>query len=167
MTYLICFDDHRIFTEDIRKRFSDISRYSIESFNSQDEFADHCRKEAENKSCKVAIIGVPDTVEQFDMIQKLTSEVKRYDPKTGLILLIPEGKTEELKKYLRSNIDAYIPKNTNAILRIHNTVKKLISEYNISIYRKRRNFSLYVLAAFLIISVLLLLLAYLRLPEYF
>ena len=167
MTYLICYDDHRTFTEDIRKRFSDTTRYTVESFHSQQEFIDHCRKETETKSCKVAIIGVPDAAEQFAMVEKLTTEVKKSDPETGLILLIPGDKMEGLKKVVRSNIDAYIPRNANAILRIHNTVKKFISEHNIAIYRKRRNFSLYVLLAFLILSALLILIAYIRLPEYF
>jgi hypothetical protein len=167
MTYLICYDDHRTFTEDVRKRFSDSTRYSVESFQSQQEFIDYCRKETENKSCKLAIIGVSEAPEQFIMIEKLAGEVKKADPKTGLILLVPANKMEELKKVVRSNIDAYVPKNTNAILRIHNTVKKYISEHNITIYRKRRNFSLYVLLAFLILSALLILIAYFRLPGYF
>ena len=167
MTYLICYDDHRTFTEDIRKRFSDTARYTVESFHSQHDFIDHCSKETENKSCKVAIIGVPDTAEQFAAIEKLTVEVKKSDPETGLILLIPGDKMEALKKVVKSNIDAYIPRNANAILRIHNTVKKLISEHNIAIYRKRRNLSLYVLLAFLILSALLVLIAYIRMPEYF
>jgi len=167
MTYLICYDDHRTFTEDVRKRFSDSTKYTVESFHTRQEFIDHCRKETENKSCKVAIIGVPEASEQFETIENLTVEVKESDPKTGLILLIPGEKMDALKKVVRSNIEAYVPRNTNAVLRIHNTVKKLISEHNISIYRKRRNFSLYVLLAFLILSGLVILITYFRMPEYF
>jgi len=167
MTHLICYDDHRVYSEDVRKRFSDTSRYTVESFHSQQEFIDHFRKETENKSCKVAIIGVPDAEEQFQMIENLTMEVKKPDRDTGLILLVPGEKMEALKKVVRTNIDAYVPRNANAILRIHNTVKRLLSEHNISIYRKRRNFSLYVLLAFLILSALLILIAYIRVPEFF
>ena len=105
----------------------------------------------------MAIIGVPDAMEQFEMIEKLTMEIKKIDPKTGLILLVPPDKMEELKKAVRFNIDAYIPRNANSILRIHNTVKKLISEHNITIFRKRRNFSFYVFLVFLILSALLIL----------
>jgi len=68
---------------------------------------------------------------------------------------------------MKFNIDAYIPKNANSILRIHNTVKKLISEHNIGIFRKRRNFSFYILLAFLLLSALLIIVAYFKLPEYF
>ena len=72
-------------------------------------------------------------------------EIKKIDHRTGLILIGPPDKMEEIKKTVKFNIDAFIPKNANSILRIHNTVKKLISEHSIGIFRKRRNISLYVL----------------------
>ncbi len=167
MTYLICYDDHRNFTEDVKKRFSDTSRYQVISFHAKQDFLTYFRKEAENSSCKVAIIGVPDAREQFEAIEELTLEIKKADPKTGLILLVTPDKMDDLKKTIRFNIDAYIPRNANFILRIHNTVKKLFSEHNIAIFRKKRNFSLYVLLAFLVLAALIILLAYLRMPEYF
>jgi len=134
MTYLICYDDHRTFTEDVKKRFSDTSRYVVVSFHTKQDFLEHLRKEADNSSCKVAIIGVPDAVEQFETIDGLTQEIKKTDQKTGIILLVPGDKMDELKKTLKFNIDAYIPRNSNSILRIHNTVKKLFSEHNITTY---------------------------------
>lgn len=167
MTYLICYDDHRNFTEDVKKRFSDTSRYHVASFHNRQDLLDYCSKEAENSSCKIAIIGVPDAREQFESIDELTQKVKSTDPATGLILLIPPDKMDDLKKSIRFNIDAYIPRNANSILRIHNTVKKLFSEYNISVYRRKRNFSLYVLLIFAALAVLLLIAARFRFPEYF
>ena len=167
MTYLLCFDDHRNFTEDIRKRFSDTSRYTVESFHTKQEFFESCRKEREKRSCKVAIIGVSDAKEQYEMIDEMTMEIKKIDPKTGLILFVPAEKMDDLKKAVRFNIDAYIPRSSNAILRIHNAVKKLISEQSIVIFRKRRNFSFYVLIGFLFLIALLILVAWLRLPQYF
>lgn len=167
MTFLICYDDHRSFTEDVKKRFTDTSRYHVVSFHAKQDFLSYFRKEAENSSCKVAIIGVPDAREQFESIEELTLEIKKADQKTGLILLVAPDKIDDLKKTIRFNIDAYIPRNANSILRIHNTVKKLFSEHNITIYRKKRNFSLYVVLAFLVISAILLLAAYFRFPEYF
>jgi hypothetical protein len=68
---------------------------------------------------------------------------------------------------VKFNVDAFIPKNTNSILRIHNAVKKLISEHGIGIFRKRSNFSFYVLIGFVLLSVILLIVAYFRLPQYF
>jgi DNA-binding NarL/FixJ family response regulator len=167
MTYIICYDDHRVFTEDIRKRFSDPERYNVESFSNGQEFVSHLRKVSENKSCKVAIIGVPEAEEQFRSIKSLTEEVKRTDSSTGLVLLIKSEKMEALKRIMNKDIDAYIPRNANTILRVHNTVKRFISEHNISVYRRRRNLSVYILLAFLFLSAIAVLIAYMTMPEYF
>lgn len=167
MTFIVCFDDHRSFTDDIRKRFSDSTRYSVVTFATQSEFIGHFIKEKENSSCKVSIIGVPDTLENYEIVEKLTSEIKKTDPRTGIILLVNGDKMEALKKVVRINIDAYIPRNINAILRIHNTVKRLISEHNINAFRKKRNLALYALLGFILISVLTLVISFFRAPHYF
>ncbi|HOU01346.1 MAG: hypothetical protein GT600_06355 [Bacteroidales bacterium] len=167
MTYLICFDDHRNFTDDIRKRFSDNTRYTVLSFITQSDFTEHFIREKENKSCKVAIIGVPDVLDNYDLVEKLTSEIKKSDPMAGIILLINGEKLELVKKAVRTNIDAYIPRNSNSILRIHNTVKRLISIHNISTFRKKRNLALYVLLSFILLSVLILVISFFKAPQYF
>jgi hypothetical protein len=166
-THLYCFDDYRGFSEDVKKRFSDLTRYTVVSFQTREEFINHLEAEKEHTFCKVAILGLHDTKEQFEMIDKLIMEIKMIDTRTGLILLGPPEKMELIKKSLKFNIDAYIPKNGNSILRIHNTVKKLISEHSIGIFRKKRNISVYVLLGFLLLSVILILVAYFRLPQYF
>jgi DNA-binding NarL/FixJ family response regulator len=167
LTTLLCYDDHRTFTEDVRKRFSDTTQYEVVSFHTKQELLNQCNKESDNSSCKVAIIGVPDTKEQFQAIDEMTMEIKRIDPRTGLILLVQGDKMEDLKKVVRFNVDAYIPRNANTILRLHNAVKKIISEHSIAIFKKRRNLSLWFLFGFLILSALAILIAYLRFPNYF
>jgi DNA-binding NarL/FixJ family response regulator len=166
-THIYCYDDHRGFSEDVRKRFTDLSRYTVVSFQTREEFINQILAEKENHFCKVAILGLHDTKEQFEMIDQLTVEIKKIDPGTGLILLGPADKMEVIKKTLKFNIDAYIPKNANSILRIHNTVKKLISEHSIGIFRKKRNFSFYVLLGFIFLAAILILVARFRLPQYF
>ncbi len=166
-THIYCFDDHRGFSEDVRKRFSDTSRYLVLSFQTVEEFIGKIENEREHMFCKVAILGMHDTKEQFEMIDKLAMEVKRIDHKIGLILLGPPDKMSDIRKTVKFNIDAYIPKNNNSILRIHNSVKKLISEHNIRIFKKRRNLSFYILLAFLVLSALFLIFSYIRYPDYF
>ena len=166
-THLFCYDDHRGFTEDVRKRFTDLSRYTVESFQTQEEFLSSLEAAKEHNFCKVAILGLHDTKEQFEMIDRLAAEVKKIDAKTGLILLGPPDKMEMIRKTVRFNIDAYIPKNANSILRIHNAVKKLISEHSIGIFRKRSHVSIYVLLGALLLAILFLILAYFKLPHYF
>jgi hypothetical protein len=166
-THLYLYDDHRGFSEDVRKRFSDTARYTVFSYPVVEEFIGKIEEEKLNNFCKVAILGLHDTKEQFEMIDRLTMDVKRIDPSTGLILFCPVDKLEEIKKSVKFNIDAYIPKNANSVLRIHNAVKKHISQYNISIFRKRRNISFYILLAFLTLTALLMIIAYFKLPGYF
>ncbi len=166
-THLFCYDDHRGFSEDVRKRFNDTTRYTVVSFQTREEFIDHLEQEKLHNFCKVAILGVHDTKEQYEMIDHLTTDIRRIDQRTGLILLGPPDKMDEIAKCIKFNIDAYVPKNANAILRIHNTVKKLISEHSIGIFRKRRNFSLYVFLVFFLLSLMLILVSYFKLPGYF
>jgi hypothetical protein len=166
-THIFCYDDHRGFSEDVRKKFTDLSRYTVLSFQTREEFIDCIEQEKEYNYCKVAILAVHDTKEQFEMIDHLTMEIKRIDRATGLILLCPSDKVELIKKSVKFNIDAYIPKNGNSILRIHNAVKKLISEHGISIFRKKSNISVYLLAGFLLLSIISIIIAYFRFPQYF
>jgi DNA-binding NarL/FixJ family response regulator len=167
LTTLLCYDDHRSFTENVRKRFSDVKQYEVLSFHTKQDFLNQCNAESDNSSCKVAIVGVPDAKEQFQAIDEMTMEIKRIDPRTGLILLVPGDKIEDLKKVVRFNIDAYIPRNANTILRLHNAVKKIISEHSITVFKKRRNVALWFLIGLLIFSALALVIAYLRFPNYF
>jgi DNA-binding NarL/FixJ family response regulator len=166
-TYLFCYDPYRNFSDDVRKRFADKSKYTVITFHNLEDFSDHLEKQKEHNFCKVAILGLQDNKENFETIDHLTIDIKRIDPSTGIILLCPQDKTDEIKKTIRMNIDSYIPRNANQVLRIHNTVKKLISEHSLLIYRRRRNFSFYFLLGFLAVSILLAVIAYFRFPQYF
>ena len=166
-THIFCYDDHRGFSEDVRKKFTDLTRYTVLSFQTREEFVNSIEQEKEHNNCKVAILALHDTKEQFEMIDHLTMEIKRIDPATGLILLCPPDKVELIKKSVRFNIDAYVPKNGNSILRIHNAVKKLISQHSITIFRKRSNISVYLLAGILLLSIISIIVAYFRFPIYF
>ncbi len=167
MTYMICLDDHRSFTGELKKRFPDNSRYDVKSFITSEEFIDHLRKQKENSSCKITIIGVSETTDDYRRTRKIVKEVKAIDQNTGIILLGPEDRMEALKKNVIGIIDAYIPKNSSAILRIHNITKRLISEYKINKYKIRRNISLYVLFVFLFLAAIIVLVAYFRFPHFF
>lgn len=166
-TYLFCYDDHRNFSEDVKKRFSDQSKYNVMTFHNMDDYLNHLLKLKENNFCKVAILGLQDTKENFEIIDHLITEIKKIDMSTGIILLGPPDKMEEIKKAIRINIDSYIPRNANQILRIHNTVKKLVSEHSLLIYRKKRNFSFYFLLIFIAIAILLVVIALFKFPDYF
>lgn len=166
-TYLFCLDEHRNFYEEIRKRFADETKYKIVLSGSHSEFRTTFFEEMAHRGCKVAILTIYEGREQGLLAENLIREIKKAEPATGLVLVYPAEKSEEIKNTLKLNIDAYIPKNDNAILRLHNAIKKAGSEYNLHICRRRRNISLYVLIGFIVLSGLLLFAAYFRFPVYF
>ena len=166
-TSIFCLDDHKTFSEDVKKRFSDPLRYKVVSTASKTDLLNLLRSEADTNACKVVIIGLHDTKENIEAIEHLTVDIKKICPDTGIILLAQCDKMEDIKKAIRINIDSYVPRNDNSILRIHNTVKKLISHRNLSINSRRRRLSLYILLVFVIISLIVLIISYFRLPEFF
>ncbi|MBA4321460.1 MAG: hypothetical protein C0408_01450 [Odoribacter sp.] len=166
-TYLFCYDDHRNFGEDVKKRFSDLSRYTVVIFHNMDDFVNHLNMQKEHIFCKVAILGLQGTKENFEIIDQLTVEIKKIDRNTGIILLGPADKMDEIKKTIRINIDSYIPRNANQVLRIHNTVKKLISEHSLLIYRRKKKISFHILLIFLAAAILFAFIAFFKFPLYF
>lgn len=166
-THLFCLDDHKSFSEDVKKRFSDTSRYIVGIDHNREDLIKHLAIEKEHNFCKVAILGVHDSRENIEMIDHLILEIKKIDQSTGIIILSPADKIDEVKKSIRFNVDSYIPRNTNTVLRIHNTIKKLISEHSLLIFRKRRNVSFYVLITFFLISLLFAIISYFKLPMFF
>lgn len=167
VTHILCYDEFRGFAGDLKKRFADPEKYVFRAFGSKHELVTAAGGEKKKHICKVAVIGIHDSSDQFGLTEKLTREIKNSDPDTGLILIVPQEKTGEIQKAIRFNIDSYVPRNNNAPLRVHNAVKKLVSEYNLRIFRKKRNRAFVVLALFLIVSAVILLIARIRLPEYF
>jgi DNA-binding NarL/FixJ family response regulator len=165
-TYLICYDDFRWFTEDVKSHF-DIDQYNIVSFLNEEEFMNYLEKDQNPGYCRIAILGAHDTSEHFTMIGSLAREIKASSPSTGIILIGTHDKMEEIKKVITSGIDSYIPKNANMNLRLQNAVKKLESEYAIIQYGRKRKQAFYSLVGIGIVIILLTALALLKLPQIF
>jgi len=166
-THIFCLDDHRAFGEEIKKRFSDATKYNVTVSHNEDDFLRLFFAEKSKKICKVIIIGIHDSRDNYQITENLISRIKSTNPETGILLVVNPEKMDEAAKKLRFNVDLFVPRNSNMILRVHNAVKKHISEHNLRIYRKRRNISLMVLAVFLAISLIILFIARLKFPEYF
>jgi DNA-binding NarL/FixJ family response regulator len=166
-TSIFCFDDHKNFSDDIKKRFSDTTRYKVVPTSSKNDLIKLIKEEADINCCKVVIIAIHDSREHLEMADHLTIEIKEIDPEIGIILLVQGDKIDEVKKVIKFNIDSYIPRNDNSILRIHNTVKKLISHHHLGINTRRRKLSLYILLVFVLICLVVLIISYFKLPEFF
>ena len=153
-THIFCYDDYRAYSDEVRKSLADTPRCQVMSFLTTEELLSRIEKDKGRQYCKIAIIGLHENREHFEMVEWLTAEIKKRDRETGLILLGPPEKIDEIKKAIRFNIVAYIPKNANYLLRVSNTVKKFVSEHSIEILRRRRNYSLYLFMLVLLLSLL-------------
>lgn len=163
-THLFIYDERKLFTGEIARKFDDPARYEISSFHVGDEFIRSVCMKQDRRSCVIAILGTGEAAEHaVSMVEKLKSarHIK------GIILLCPPDKTDEIRKSASVAIETCIPQNSNSVLRLHNLVKKIFSEHTINIYRIRRNRSAAVLGIFLLLAALLFLGAMARLPQYF
>jgi DNA-binding NarL/FixJ family response regulator len=166
-TSIYCFDDHKSFSDDVKKRFSDSARYKVIVTYSKNDLLKFIIDEADTNTCKVVIISIHDSKDNIEIVERLTLEIKDINPDIGIILLAQNDKMEDVKGSIRFNIDSYVPKNDNSILRIHNTIKKLISHRNLAINSRRRKLSFNILLVFVLVSLILLIVSYLILPEFF
>lgn len=172
ITEILCYDDHKALVntgifEDVRRRFSDSQRYKVLTFSNRDSFLEEIREKKNKAACRVTIFGIHDQEEHVEIINDLMIEVRQADTEAGLIILVSGDKAESIKQLLSINADAYIPKNDNAILRIHNAIKKMISVKNLALCLRRRNFSMVVLFGFLGLMLIFFLVSSLIFPDYF
>jgi hypothetical protein len=166
-TYLYCFDDHRNFSEDVKKRFSDPEQYNVYSFQAREDLINQLRGTKEHNLCKIAILGLNYNEDHLKLIEEIIGEIKKTDNRTGLILLCTPGKMDDARNKIRHHIDAIIPNNANSILRIHNTIKNIKSERNVEAYRIRRNVSFFILIGSVVLSLIIALYAYFKYSWYF
>jgi hypothetical protein len=165
-TYIYCLDDHRSFSDDVRKKFSDHDLYDVCSFQNTGDLREKLFSGKGRSMCRIVIIGLNDNDGQMSMVSDLVKEIKDHDAAIGVIILYSADKINEPGNSI-SNADAFVTKNSNMILRIHNAVKKHISEHTIRLLTKRRNLSILIISIFAVASAIAALLAYLRYPQYF
>lgn len=164
-TFLYFLDDRRSFPEDIKKKFNDPQRYHIHFTHNADELVIKAVKEKDRGVCKIAIISLSDQYDQEETGRLLTRI--RKSGFTGIILVCHQDNIDKVNVSFSSKADITIPLNSNLVLRIHNAVKKIYSEHNIRFRRKRRNRSLITLVLFILVSIILLIAAWRKYPDYF
>jgi hypothetical protein len=122
------------------------------TFSSKQELMGSFSREAGHAFCRVAVLSLYDDAGQGIIAEEAFRELSELDRDAGLVIIYPESRGEEVRKMKGINPDAFIPRNNNSILRLHNFVKKVMSERNLEISRKRRNLSIFVLLGFLALS---------------
>lgn len=165
-THIICYDDFRWFSEDIKNNFG-LAEYTVSTFMNVDEFMQYLEKEKDPDFCRITVLGAHDTTENFVMIGRLASEIKALNNSTGVVIIGTADKIEEIKKVIPSEGCFCIPKNSNMALRLLNIVKKHEGEYESIIYKRKRNNAVYSLIGLGSLIILLYVLAWIMLPKLF
>lgn len=166
-TYLFCLDDKRSYSVEVKRRFNDTSRYMVFVSQSRNELLKLVKEYILRKGYKIAILPYYNIPDLSEPIQVLASEIQRISQGLSIVLLVHGESPEETVQ--KSGISAYswVPASDNSILRIHNSVKKLISEKSLEVRTRRRNFSFRLMIVIVLISIIGIVAAYLRLPQYF
>jgi len=165
--HLICYDEHRAYPEEMKKRFSDPVKYRISLVVSQKELLKQFEAETDKSKPKVAVMVLSELNDINENIKSVAREIKRSSPCAGVMLVCPGEKIEGLRKLSNLSFDDIIPKNDNSVLRLHNAVKKFVSAQSLDRMKKRRNISLIILFAFIFLATLGLIIARIRYPVYF
>ncbi|HOW40569.1 MAG TPA: hypothetical protein PL123_08500 [Bacteroidales bacterium] len=165
-THIICYDDFRWFSEDIKNNFGP-AEYTVSTFMNVDEFMQCLEKEKDPDFCRIAVLGAHDTTENFVMIGRLASEIKALNNSTGVVVIGTADKIEEIKKVIPAEGYFCMPKNSNMALRLLNIVKKHEGEYESIIYKRKRNSAVYSLIGLGSLVILLSVLAWIMLPKLF
>jgi hypothetical protein len=166
-TYLFCLDDKRSYSVEVKRRFNDADRYMVYVSQSRHELLNLVKEHLPRPGNKVAILPYYNTPDQSEPLKTLAADIQNVSPDLTIVLLVHGESPEE--SVLKSGIVAYswVPASNNSILRIHNSVKKLISEKSLEIRTRRKNIALKVLIAILILSGLVVIFAMYRFPDYF
>lgn len=165
-THIICYDDFRWFSEDIKNNFG-LAEYTVATFMNVDEFMQELEKDKDPDFCRIVVLGAHDTTENFVMIGRLASEIKALNNSTGVVIIGTADKIEEIKKVIPAEGCFCMPKNSNMALRLLNIVKKHEGEYESVIYKRKRNNAVYSLIGLGSLVILLSVLAWIMLPRLF
>ncbi|MBM3420646.1 MAG: hypothetical protein FJY11_05870 [Bacteroidetes bacterium] len=166
-TYIFCHDEKRNFSVEVRRRFNDAGRYEVIVSTGRHELLNMVKERRAGRLLKVALLPMAGTPDQNDNIRLLAEELRTISPDIQIILLVGGESPEEL--VIKSGIRPYswVPLSNNSVLRIHNSVKKLISEETLTRKSRRLKIAFRFMLAFAAASFMLVLYARLRFPQYF
>ena len=166
-TYLFCLDEKRNYSVEVKRRFNDTSRYGVLTSQSRHEFLNLVKEHRLSGALKVALLPYADTHDQNEPVKTIAADIRDVSPDIVIVLLVSGDSPEELMVKSGINPYAWVPATNNSVLRIHNLVKKLISEKNLTRKTKRMRWVLRLLIFFLIAGAGLILYCRFRFPQYF
>jgi len=170
ITHIYLIDDHRIYLSEITERFQNPLKYSVESFTDVSKFVEKLDSGAIPKKNLHLIFYTIDFEKSEEEIKKMLDYVVQIKELCNNceVLILSSKVNEDIENRVRNlGAMAMIQKNENAILRITNYIKGIISERNLEKERKASIFSLKILLFFVIAVALLTLILFIIFPDRF
>ncbi len=166
-TYLFCLDEKRSYSVEVKRRFNDSTRYEVITSQSRHEFLNLVKQYRAGRSTRIALLPFADTHDQNDPVKTIAAEIREVNPDIIIILLVSGESPDELVAKSGINPFAWVPATNNSVLRIHNAVKKLISEKNLTMKTRRIRRTGRILVGLIIAALLVLVYSIFRFPQYF
>jgi len=160
-TIIYIIDDDPIFLRILEKKFRDMSRFRIITFNTGEEFIDFLKKNSIPKNIfQIAITDynflnkVNTQINGIELIKK----IKKINPYIKIILTSSQDNKTIINKALSVDRETitFIPKNEDNFELFLDEVRYFVSEHTVKILRKRMLISQAVFFSTLIIGIIVL-----------
>ena len=148
LTHIYLIDEHRIYLSEITERFQNPLKYVVESYTDIAKLVENIELSLFPKKNLHLIFMSIDFEKPEDEIKKMLDYVSHIKDRCNNceIFVLSTKLDDELENKVRNlGAMAMIQKNENAILRITNFIKGIISERNLEKERKKSIFSIKVL----------------------
>lgn len=151
LTHIYYVDDLRTYQSELAKQYAAPEKYKLEIFSGPTEFIDKLRKErTSDRIIRIAILAITSLEEEGSLLEKLEQMAKRF-PDMVFLLLSKKDKEGSVLGQLPVHVRSVIPINDNAVLRINNNLKGIISEINLEQKRRSARRAIWVLAIFILL----------------
>ncbi len=170
LTHIHLVDEHRIYLSEITEGFQNPLKYNVESYSDIDTLFENLKTAATGKKNLHLVFMSVDFEKSEEEVKKTLDSISRIQNlrRNSEVFVLSSQKDENLEnKVCNFGARALIQKNENAVLRITNFVKGIISEKNLENKRKATIFSVKVLFYFLLAVAAITLILFLVFPDRF
>ena len=170
LTHIYLIDEQRTYLPEIKERFQNPYKYEVISYTSLSKFFENMESlQSAGKDLNLVFLSI-DFEKDDEHVKKYFESIPRIQNmgRNTEVFILSFKKDDALEnKVLTYGARALIQKNENAILRITNYIKGIISEKTLDYKRRASLLSVKVLVMFILAVALLTVILYLIFPERF
>ncbi len=170
LTHIHLVDEHRIYLSEITERFQNPLKYNIESYSDISTLLENLETAAAGKKNLHLVFMSVDFEKSEEEIKKMLETISKIKElrRNCEVFVLSSQKDDTLENKVNNfGARALIQKNENAVLRMTNFIKGIISEKNLENKRKASIFSVKVLVYFIIAVAVITLILFLVFPDRF